>query len=223
MLQRMFILAVALLLGSCTIRQAEVRTPAFDEQLPVAQPNYSDGSIWQNSSTNLAGDLKARGRGDILTILIVESASASKEANTDTSRDNSMKASMPNLLGLETTSFKTWMDLNNMIKASYNSEFKGKGATSRTDNLNATISAKVVDVLPNGNFLIEGRRNVTVNSEEQIIKVEGTVRPLDIRRDNIIYSNMVADARITYVGNGIISDQQRPGWLATLLAKVWPF
>ena len=136
-----------------------------------------------------------------------------------------MSAGAPNFLGLETnmTGIKNWMDLSNLINASASSKFDGSGSTTRKENLNATITAKVVDVLPNGNLLIEGRRNVKVNNEDQVILIEGTVRPKDISTDNVVNSSYVADARITYTGKGIISDRQSPGWLMNLVDKIWPF
>ena len=115
------------------------------------------------------------------------------------------------------------MDLSNLISASTASKFDGSGSTTRKENLNATITTRVVDVLPNGNFIIEGRRNVRVNQEDQIILLEGTVRPRDISSDNTINSSYVANARITYAGKGIISDRQQPGWLMGLVDKLWPF
>ena len=216
------LLALGLLLAGCAHQSTEVRTPAFDEQLPAPHADYSRGSLWQGESRSLVEDHKARRRGDTLTILIVESASASKQASTDTSRSTSASAGMPNALGLEKTLNK-WTDLSKLINASYDSKFTGAGSTSRKENLTASLSAKIMEVLPNGNFLIEGRRNVKVNNEDQIIKVEGTVRPRDIAADNTINSSLIADARITYTGNGVVSDQQSPGWLMNIFNKVWPF
>lgn len=213
-----------LALAGCAHQSTEVRTPAFDERLPSPQVDYSRGSIWQADGHALVEDHKARRRGDAVTILIIESASASKQASTDTKRSSSASAGIPNFLGLETSSRVTsWADLSKLINASTENQFTGSGSTSRKENLTATLSAKVIDVLPNGNFMIEGRRNVKVNSEDQIIKVEGTIRPRDIAADNTINSALIADARITYVGNGVVSDQQSPGWLMTILNKIWPF
>lgn len=216
---------LTLLLTACSIQKSEMKTPTFDEQLAPPSPNYSNGSIWQASSVSLAEDFKARKKGDILTILITEQASASKEATTGTKRGSSMGASINNLMGFEQNlkTIHNFMDLSNLIKASSSSQFDGSGATTRKENLSATITAKVIDVLPNGNFLIEGRRNVKVNNEDQIILVEGTVRPRDISSDNVINSSYIADARITYAGKGVISDRQSPGWLMNFLDKIWPF
>lgn len=212
-----------LLLAACAHQSAEVTTPAFDQQIPAPQQNYSSGSLWQASSTGLAEDLKARRLGDIITVVISEQASASKKASTGTSRSSSISAGIPKLLGLETTGIKNWADLSELLSASYGSKFDGSGSTSRQETLQATISAKVVDVIPNGNLLIEGRRNVRVNSEDQIIVLTGTVRGRDVSADNTVSSALIADAKIAYSGKGIISDRQKPGWLLNALDKVWPF
>jgi flagellar L-ring protein precursor FlgH len=219
------LLFAGLILTACSHQTAEIKTPSFDEQLTQPVPNYANGSIWQASSGSFAEDIKARRKGDTLTILITEVASASKEASTGTSRSSSISAGIPNMLGLETnmTGVRNWVDLANLINANASSKFDGSGSTTRKENLTATITAKVVEVLSNGNFQIEGRRNVKVNNEDQIILVEGTVRPRDISSDNVINSSYIADARITYGGKGIISDRQSPGWLMNIIDKVWPF
>jgi flagellar L-ring protein FlgH len=216
------LLAPLLFIG-CSHMETEVHTPTFDEQITRPQPNYSSGSIWQASSTSLAEDLKARRRGDIITVVISETASASKQASTGTGRSSTIAAGVPNLIGLERTGIKNWLDLSNLLNASYDSKFAGSGSTSRQENLNATITAKVLDVIPNGNLLIEGRRNVRVNSEDQIIVLTGTIRSRDISSDNTISSALIADARINYSGKGVISDRQQPGWLMNIFDKIWPF
>jgi flagellar L-ring protein precursor FlgH len=216
---------LGLILTACSNQTAEIKTPSFDEQLTQPLPSYVNGSIWQASSGGFAEDIKARRKGDTLTILITETASASKEASTGTSRSSSISAGIPNLMGLETnmTGIRNWMDLAKLINANASSKFDGAGSTTRKENLNATITAKVVEVLSTGNFQIEGRRNVKVNNEDQIILIEGTVRPRDISADNVVNSSYIADARITYGGKGIISDRQSPGWLMNIIDKVWPF
>lgn len=211
------------MVGGCAHQDSEVREPGVDETLSLRSPDYSRGSLWQEGGS-LVSDHKARGVGDTLTILIVESASASKQASTDTKRSSSISAGVPNFFGLERSrTVSGWADLANLLNAQTANSFGGSGSTSRKESLNATISAKVLSVLPNGNFRIEGRRNVSVNGEEQIIKVEGTVRPRDISTDNTVASTMIADARITYTGKGIVSEQQEQGWLMRFFNKVWPF
>ncbi|MDD2900529.1 MAG: flagellar basal body L-ring protein FlgH [Desulfuromonadaceae bacterium] len=219
------LLLLALLLTGCAIEKTDIKTAGFEDPTPRQPADYSNGSIWQSSSAGMTDDMKARRRGDIVTIVISETASASKEAKTGTSRDSSMSAGIPNLLGLEASSIvnKNFADLAKLISASSSSKFQGAGSTSRQENLKATITARVMDVHPNGNLMIEGRRNIKVNEEDQIIVLEGVVRSRDISPDNTINSIYIADARISYSGRGIISDRQSPGWLMNILDRIWPF
>jgi flagellar L-ring protein precursor FlgH len=208
----------------CAVQKTEVKTAGADEQIQRQPADYSSGSIWQAASRSVTEDFKAYRRGDIITIVISETASASKQASTNTERSSSVNAGIPNLLGLEKLGvIKNNVDLTQLINANGDSKFAGSGSTSRQENLTATISAKVIDVLSNGNLLIEGRRNIKVNNEDQEIILTGTVRTRDISMDNTINSIYVADARISYAGRGIISDRQSPGWLMNIIDKIWPF
>ena len=224
-MKQIFMLLLLLLLSGCAVERTAIKTAGFEEPQPKPPADYSNGSIWQSTSAGLTDDLKARRRGDIITVVISETASASKEAKTGTSRDSTISAGIPRLMGLENTGiFKNnFADLSKILNASTNSSFKGSGSTSRQENLNASITARVVDVQTNGNLMIEGRRNIRVNEEDQIIVLEGTVRSRDIAPDNTVNSIFVADARISYSGRGIISDRQSPGWLMNILDKIWPF
>ena len=216
---------IALVMAGCANEPQQSKFPALQQQLEKPRPNYTGGSLWQASSCGLVEDFKARAKGDTVTVVITETASASKSATTSTNRTTALSAGVPNFMGLETnvTGISKWMDLSKLLTADTSSKYDGSGSTTRKENLNATITARVIDVLANGNLLIEGRRNVMVNHEDQIIMLEGMVRPKDISPDNIVNSAQIADARITYSGKGIISDRQQPGWLMNIVDKVWPF
>ncbi|MDD5434003.1 MAG: flagellar basal body L-ring protein FlgH, partial [Nitrospira sp.] len=99
----------------------------------------------------------------------------------------------------------------------------GSGTTSRSSQLTAVMTAKVLDVLPNGNLVIDGKHEVSVNNETQIISISGIIRPEDIGPGNTILSTYIADAKITYSGSGVISDKQRVGWLVRVMDFIWPF
>lgn len=215
--------SIILLASGCIYPPVERARQGFEEHIPAPQPTYAKGSIWQESTVSLVDDFKARRKGDIVTVIVSEEASASKQASTGTKREAGITASIPNFMGIETTALADKLNLNALIKASTKSEFDGSGNTSRKDFLNATISARVMDVLPNGDLMIEGRRSIKVNNEEQIIILAGTVRPKDINHENMVSSTNIADARITYSGDGILSDRQQPGWLFTFIDKIWPF
>jgi flagellar L-ring protein precursor FlgH len=89
--------------------------------------------------------------------------------------------------------------------------------------LQARLTARVVRVLDNGNLLIEGRRQLTLNAEDQFIVITGVIRPEDIAADNWVLSSNIADARILYTGSGVLADKQHPGWMTRALDWVWPF
>jgi len=224
-MNRFFIICVSIMMSGCVVQQTEVMSPTFDQQLKPPVQTYSNGSIWQASSVALTEDGKARRIGDIVTIIVVETASASKQAATATGRSSEISAGIPNMLGLEESKIITsnFAALSKLINASASSKFDGSGSTSRKETLSATISAKVIDVLSNGNLKVEGRRNVRVNNEDQIVTVKGTIRQRDITAENTINSIFVADAQISYSGEGIISDRQKPGWLMNVVDKLWPF
>jgi flagellar L-ring protein precursor FlgH len=217
------LIAVLMLVSGCAHESVDKKFPALEQPLEKPRASYANGSLWQASAGGLAEDFKARTKGDIVTVVISETASASKQATTGTSRASDVAAGMPNFMGLEKSGLSKYMDLSKLMNASASSKFDGSGSTTRKENLNATITARVIDVLANGNMLIEGRRNVLVNNEDQIIILTGTVRPRDITPDNLVNSTLIADARISYSGKGIISDRQQPGWLMGIMDKVWPF
>jgi len=229
MMIRYLIVFCAISLSGCVMQQTEVISPSFDQQLKPPTNTYANGSIWQASSISLTEDGKARRVGDIVTIIVTETASASKQAATATGRSSELSAGIPAFMGLESAGILlnniggTNGNLEKLIDAKASSKFDGSGSTSRKESLSATISAKVIDVLPNGNLKIEGRRNVKVNNEDQIVTVRGTIRQRDISAENTINSIFIADAQISYAGEGIISDRQKPGWLMNVVDVLWPF
>lgn len=173
-------------------------------------------------------DLRAFKVGDLVTVNIVETSKATKKASTKTERSSSINAGISNLLGYE-TKMRKWgglpsaFDNTTMFKASMSNSFDGSGSTSRDETMTASITARVVEVLPNGNLYIRGTRQIKVNNEVQYITLSGLIRPYDISPDNTVLSSYIADAKIEYTGKGAVSDKQRPGWLMRLLDYVWPF
>jgi len=232
-------LALAMLLFGCaapTVIQTENPARQMDPaNLPTQAPQMApkllnhenSGSLWVQNGTlsEMFINAKARNVGDIVTIKIVETSSASNQASTDTDRTTSMAVGLTGFFNLEDKFPSTSKFFNPFapVQSDYGSEFKGSGATVRSGALTAYISARIVQIMPNGNFIIEGNREVRVNNENQVITLTGIVRPRDITADNVIQSTYIADARISYSGSGIVNDQQRPGWLMRILDNVWPF
>ena len=194
---------------------------------PIPKEKPTEGSLWSSDSemASVYSDIRARRVGDIVTISIVESSSATGSATTETGRDSSVNAGVTAFLGFEQELMQKFEDFSSakMIDANLSNEFKGSGKTVRSGSLTASITARIVDVLPNGNFVLEGRRDIIVNHERQYIVISGIVRPQDISRDNVVLSTVIADARIAYSGRGVVDDNQYPGWFTRLLNKAWPF
>jgi flagellar L-ring protein FlgH len=218
------------LMGCATQRQTDFfEEPAlsYNAQLeshaPVSQPSY--GSLWRKNQGSLFTANKASRVGDLLTVAIYEKASAKNEAETSAGRSSSASLGIPNLFGFETSiaNKNPYLDPSNLISANSKTDFKGSGSTSREEKLSATLTTRIVEVLDGGNFRIEGSKTVRVNHEDQVIRLSGIVRQADITVHNIIDSKYILDARIEYIGKGIISDKQRPGWLVRLIDNVWPF
>jgi flagellar L-ring protein FlgH len=231
-LSRMFLLFIVFcsLFSACQIPQhSRIKDEPFviDNTHKFAKPlvDQKPGSIWKGPSTTntFFGDQRARVVGDIVTVKIVEISQASEKATTDTKRATAVNAGIPNLLGLETNNLPSSITLDKMVSASTKNDFKGDGETTRTGSLSATITARIVDVMPNGNLAIEGKREINVNSERKEILVQGIIRPKDVAYDNTIYSTQIADAKIIYTGIGVIGEKQEPGWLARWVDRFWPF
>lgn len=190
--------------------------------------NRSEGSLWQANATlnEMFMDLRARRVGDVVTISIVESSSASNNADTDTSTSSSVSMSISNFLGLENSgSFPTGsgFDPFGSITAATNNTFQGSGATNRSGELAASITARVTRVFPDGNLQILGKREIIINNEKQYLALSGIIRPRDISSDNVVLSTYISDAKIVYTGTGVINDKQEPGWFVRVLDTVWPF
>ena len=216
----------------CTTAKKEMKSFTIDDDIICEVPNESvekyEGSLWQENGhlCELFMNPKARRIGDIVTISIVESSSASNAADTNTSRSSSISASITNLLGLENTaSFPRGGGFTpfGSVTGSTNNSFKGAGTTNRSGELAASITARVTGVLPNGNLKIFGKREITINNEQQYIALAGIVRSRDISPDNVILSTYISDAKIIYTGTGVIDDRQHPGWATRIFDAVWPF
>jgi flagellar L-ring protein precursor FlgH len=218
-----------LLHSGCASKQANFArgeaAPAGTAVVIPAPPPRTPGSLWTQQQGGLFYDIKARNAGDIVTVAIFERASASKEANTSTSRDSSASAGIDRLFGLEKNigTINSAINSSRLVDATYQSDFEGSGKTSGREDLVATLTAQVTEVLPNGNLVINGSKTVTVNREQQLIRLSGIVRQADISPHNIVDSKNILDARIAYTGKGVISDKQGQGWLVRILDNVWPF
>lgn len=193
---------------------APVRTAQLAAKAPA--PVYTEGSLWSTTRAgSLFEDTRARRVGDLVMVRVVENASGTKNASTKTARSSSLSTGINTFFSAPVTGRNLDVGVTN--------EYDGSGRTVRSGQLNAQVAAVVIELLANGNLVIEGSRNIQVNEEVQIIKLTGVVRPVDISTDNVVLSSRIADAQITYTGEGIVGEKTSPGWFARIFDYLTPF
>ncbi len=228
------ILFLILLLPACakTHRAIDSTSTVIPKHLYAKKVDekHEEGALWPGDTAKnlLFEDNKARLVGDIVTVTVNETATSTQSANTNTSKATTLNMQTNTLLGLPTSlGIQNFLGLGGQfdptVNATINNSNQGNGTVSRNGNLTATISSTIVEIMPSGNLRIEGRRSIRVNNEEQIMVLRGIIRPQDVNFDNTIASTLIADASISYSGEGVVSDEQRKGWLAKILSQVWPF
>ena len=198
------------------IREAMRNAPANTG--PVSSP----GSAWTPSSRllDLGSDVRARLIDDMVTVLVAENVSADVTGVTKTSRASAAKSTIPALAGL-TRATGPWTNLANLTT---NTSLDGEGTTSRQTTFTTTLAARVTQVLPNGNLVVEGAKDIQVNSERQNVIVRGVIRPADIDTTNTVRSDHMAEVEVRINGKGVVNDvARRPNFLYRLLLGVLPF
>ncbi|MDI6735589.1 MAG: flagellar basal body L-ring protein FlgH [bacterium] len=174
-------------------------------------------SLWaKGSKESLFTDHKAKKAGDIITVLVLESAQAMQKSSTKKSKDAEISGG-PTAVE---KGKKNLFDFIPYIGAKGNSKYKGDADTSRSGILKANVTAQVVRVLPNGNLAIEGNKKLLINNEEQLLTVSGVIRPEDIEADNSILSTYILDASIKYKGSTSLSDKERPGIITRVFTRI---
>lgn len=189
--------------------------PIYPQDNPP--PPKEHGTIYQSGyQISLYQDRIAYHVGDILTIRLEEQTQGQKKSKTKTEKNatnqfavnEAFGANLSNGLALDTTS---------------DQRFDGNGESNQQNALNGKISVTVLRVLSNGNLMVQGESWVTINFGREYIQLSGIVRPQDIEPDNIISSQRVANARITYSGNGQVANASRGGILTQFFNKYWPY
>jgi len=210
------------------------RDPAYAAVRPVALPpvQAGNGSIYQaGHDIRLFEDSRARRVGDLLTINLVETTSASKQSATELSKSNDTNVANPTVLG-SSPQFNTPGILplasnqnNNLgFGLSSSNEFSGDSSSSQSNSLTGSITVTVAEVLPNGYMVVRGEKVTSLNQGHEYVRISGIVRPTDIRPDNTVPSTQIADAQITYTGSGATADTNKIGWLARFfISSLFPF
>jgi flagellar L-ring protein precursor FlgH len=168
----------------------------------------------------LFGDLRSRRVNDLVTVQVVEQVSASGSADSALDKSSSGSASLTRFFGAENR-FPSWIDPTSLVAPSASTQFAGSGSTARTGSLTAVITARVVEVLPNSDLVLEGIREVDINGDRQFVVLSGVVRVRDIGPGNVVPSTAVGQMQIRYFGRGLIRDNLKPGWLVRFVNKIF--
>ncbi|NVE01295.1 flagellar basal body L-ring protein FlgH [Massilia sp. BJB1822] len=168
--------------------------------LMLAMPLHATSLYQPATYQPFTSDLRPRRVGDLITVMVYESASASTAANTSAGRDAGVGF---DLLG---------PGKGYAGHAKTNNQLDGRGRTVREGRVLAQLTVSIREITPNGELVVGGEQLLEVNNEKQQIRIEGRVRPQDVSDANVVLSTRIADAKISYAGQGDLADMQRPGW-----------
>jgi flagellar L-ring protein precursor FlgH len=202
---------------------------------PIDQLLASPGTIRTNSAStaspgstffggapylDLAADVRARNVGDLVTIVVLDQASATSQGTTSSQRTSGANASLGSFFGVKSPHNA----LNNLVKYSGQQQLSGQGATTRQTTVSTTVSARVLGVLPNGDLIVEGSKLISINSEFQTVSLRGIVRQTDLGQSDSVGSNQVEDLEVRINGKGVVADAiRRPNFLYRLFLGILPF
>ncbi|MDR0664745.1 MAG: flagellar basal body L-ring protein FlgH [Helicobacteraceae bacterium] len=211
--------------------QIDFKAPEYVQQTPSREDEELNnlGSLFGRGDNPLFSDRKAMRVNDIVTVLINERSQSSSSANRQLNRSQTSEFSpgAVTYAGTSNNGKKVANRVNGVIGFGFNSEssgeFNGGGTATRTENFTTTVSARIVKIMQNGNYFIEGRREIMLEDEKQIIQISGVVRPDDIMQNNTINSSYIADAKISYRTEGDIQRNAKQGWGTRLLNAISPF
>jgi len=208
-----------------------MKPPAYVDELPSRvneNMGSNPGSLFGQGDNPLFADLKAMHVNDVVTVTITE-----KTAQSSTGKKSLDKESSSNLgAGITTaggggvvgTVAKNLNTVGNIgFEAGSTNTFAGTGTNTRNESFNTTISARIIKVLNNGNYFIEGSRELLINGEKQLVQISGVIRPYDIDQYNNVDSKYIADAKILYKTEGDIDQTTTKPWGSKVMESIWPF
>ncbi|MCL2021945.1 MAG: flagellar basal body L-ring protein FlgH [Betaproteobacteria bacterium] len=217
---------LALLSGCSTTPPTSVHQPMTARPEYRQVPQAANGSIFQETSARpLFEDRRPRFVGDTLTVNITESNRAAADSSSNVNRSSKVSAGVDNLSIYpldKIGAVRRMGDLN--IGASSSNEFSGGGDVTNNNVFQGKMTVTVIEVFPNGNFLVSGEKQVSIGAQQEFIRLSGVVNPRDVVSEtNSVDSSRIADARIEYKASGTISEAQIMGWLARFFLSVLPF
>jgi flagellar L-ring protein precursor FlgH len=208
------------------VARAEVNAAADKEslvRLTRSEQPVSSASLWRDRAANFFKDPRARNVGDILTVSISMKDRASFDNSSKRSRDASHGFGLDIGHAIDWKGFASNATAKAESSAKASTSTDGKGAIARSENIDLRIAAIVTDVLPNGNLVIEGSQELRVNFELRVLTFSGVVNVADIKADNTISHERIAEARMSYGGRGRSMEVQQPAWGQQIVDQVFPY
>ncbi|MBM3513061.1 MAG: flagellar basal body L-ring protein FlgH [Alphaproteobacteria bacterium] len=234
------VLSVSTVLAGCSAAERLSRVGQAPVMSPVSSPTQESGyrpvsmpmpnptmlepaanSLWRPGARAFFKDQRAKEVGDVMTVVVnIQNERAQINNETRRTRDNVSErgaiTDFSNILGGATPDLPSF-------NANSGSDYRGRGSINRDETISVRLAAVVLQTLPNGNLAIAGRQEVRVNSELREIKVAGVIRPEDIKSDNTIAADKIAEARISYGGRGTVTDVQQPRYGQQIFDVIFPF
>ncbi|MCB1984735.1 MAG: flagellar basal body L-ring protein FlgH [Burkholderiales bacterium] len=221
----LLIILVIVVSGCAVTPSSSIHQPASSRPQQPVVVTEANGGIFQNISsspvtryTPLFEDRRARGVGDTIIVTLNERTNASKRSGSNIDRSGSIDFSIPTAILGVPLNFLGGTEL----EAASNNTFDGQGASSSNNDFTGTITVTVIEVLPNGNLLVSGEKQIGINRGQEFIRLSGIINPINIT-NNTVSSVQVADARIEYRANGYIDEAQTMGWLSRFFLNISPF
>lgn len=209
-----------LTVGCSTVPPTNVHQPMSARPAQRFEAPSGNGAIYQASAARpLFEDRRARFVGDTITVKITESTSASTKSNNKVDQSNAQKYGIGASTGMLGRVMPGAMDLS----ASSSTAFSGKGEAANNNVFTGNMTVTVIDVMPNGNLLVSGEKQLAIGHEQEFVRVSGVINPSFVDAFNTVESSKIADARIEYKSSGQVSDGQIMGWLARFFLNVMPF
>ena len=220
--------AASILSSACSTYVEDVASdqfaPVFPELKLTESTTEQTGAIFQKGRGGLfSSDRRAHSVGDIITVDFNEVFAATKAQTTASSKQDSYELTLPVGLPNLVTGGLANGNADNALTSGTAQSFAGSGNAAQSNSLTGRVSVTVVRVFDNGNMGILGQKELALNNGKEYIRLSGIVRPEDISSDNVVSSNRLADAQISYTGAGDIADSSKPGWLSRALRTISPF
>jgi flagellar L-ring protein precursor FlgH len=212
----------------------QISNPQLDRNYkPVSMPmpnqiaeDRQPNSLWTTGRQAFFEDQRATAVGDIVTVIINIDDQAQLDNTTTRTRQSNENAGLKNLLGLEGSFNRVLPEAVNpaaLVTGTSNSNSNGVGTIDRQEKIELKLAAIITQILPNGNFVIQGKQEIRVNFEKRVLQLSGIIRPQDITLGNTIPSEQIAEARVSYGGEGHISDVQQPRYGQQIFDVLFPF